>query len=164
MVMKDEEFKAKLSEVAVWKLPESPQEDTKNQRKKRGRKTAEELYQEAHEQVFLDLFNGVNPSAPPMLLKLKNACDCTDCGQHCPEGRDMTIKRHTSNGIGHWRERCNTCGFSKNPYTGRFDIDGTEASIKWNSFLKDTKGAYKTEANLKRNEIITKYPDKKQDC
>lgn len=159
MGMKEEEFLAKLSEVALWKIPEREQETSANAKKKRGRKSAEELYQEQHEQVFLEMFEGVNPTQAPMLLKVHKACDCTDCGKHCPNGREMTYKRQTTNGKAHWRERCDTCGFCKDPYTEEFNIDGTKASIKWNSFLKDTKGAYQTAANLKRSEMIRKYPD-----
>ena len=160
--MKDEEFLAKLSEVALWKIPETIQEQTANARKKRGRKTAEELYQEQHEQEFLEMFEGVNPSQAPMLLKVHKACDCSDCGQHCPNGRQLTLKRHKSNGKTHWRPRCDTCGFSQDPNTQEFNLDGTTSSVKWNNFLKDTKSTYKTAANLKRSETIRIWPDTKR--
>lgn len=161
MGMKEEEFLNKLSEVALWKIPETEQETSINAKKKRGRKSAEELYQESHEEVFLEMFNGVNPSQAPMLLKVHNACDCEDCGKHCADGRHKTMKYHNTNNTPHWRERCDTCGMSKDPYTGCFNLNGTQASIKWNSFLKDTKGVYQTEGNQRRFEIIRKYPETK---
>lgn len=159
MVMKQDEFLAKLSEVADWKIPETPRETSLNAKKKRGRKSNEESYMELREEIFHEEFGGINKTIPPMLVKLKHtACTCEDCGRHCPNGRQKEKKIYEANKIRHWRERCKTCGMTANPYTGEFDLDSTKASITWNSYLRDTKGTYQSKGNLAK-EIIRKYPD-----
>ena len=83
--MKQEDFKQKLSEVAEWKIPETPRETSLNAKKKRGRKSNEDEYMELREEMFYEEFGGVNPTYPPMLTKLKrSATICDDCGDHCP--------------------------------------------------------------------------------
>jgi hypothetical protein len=165
--MNDEEFKRRLSEVAEWKLPDTPREASLNAKKKRGRKTNEEQYQDEHQEVFLELFNGVNPTYAPMLTKVKRcAVSCEDCGEHCPNGREKEARLQEKNGKGAWRQKCLTCNKFQNPFNGKFELTGSAASIKWNDFMRETKGVYKTQGNEKRKEvvketagIIRKYPE-----
>lgn len=142
--MDNEEFKRKLTEVAEWKIPETQQETSLNAKKKRGRKSNEDIYQETHEQIFLEEFGGVNPTYAPLLLKLKvQACVCEDCGKVCKEGRKKEKKRHDSNRI-HWREKCITCGMTENPWTGEFDLNSAQASVKWADWLRKTNPRVKS--------------------
>lgn len=168
--MDDKLFKQKLSEVAEWKIPDTPRETSLNAKKRRGRKSDEEKYQEEHEQVFMELFDGVNPTYAPMITKLKTqGCDCTDCGRFCDQGRRVEFKHFDTNGTPHWRGSCKTCGLWEDPYTGEFTLtSGTESSIKWQTFHKETKGKYLSKGNkakqLKRETPehlieIRRYPD-----
>jgi hypothetical protein len=169
--MDNELFKQKLSEVSNWKLPEINVNDINKATKGRGRKSKESEYQEEHEQVFLEMFEGVNPTFPPQLVDLKvQAVDCEDCGKHCPNGRQLESKFYTTNDKPHWRKKCLTCKHWENPLTGKFDIDnGTESSFAWTDFLRDTKQIYQTRKNKAReakehkeesdNCVIRKYPD-----
>jgi len=126
--MDPELFKQKLSEVAEWELPKLSAADIKiSQQKKRGkgRKTNEEKYQEEHEEVFLDLYQGINPTMVPELTKLKiKETLCPDCGDICPEGRRQEIKfyKATPGHIAHSRTRCLECKMYKHPDTGQFNI------------------------------------------
>jgi hypothetical protein len=132
-------FEQKLSEVADWKIPESLQETSANAKKKRGRKSEEELYQEAHEEIFMEIHGGVNPTITPMLTNVKcQPVDCEDCGQHCPNGRH-TEKEYYRTNHGHWRERCRTCNKHKNPYTGDFDMSAQASPAIWTAYLKGSK-------------------------
>jgi hypothetical protein len=159
--MTNDEFKQKLSEVAEWKLPDTPRETSLNQKKKRGRKSAEEKYQDEHQEVFLELFEGVNPTYAPMLTKVKRcAITCDDCGEHCPNGRNKEAKLQEKNGKAAWRQKCLTCNKYQNPFNGKFELTGQAASIKWNDFMRETKGAYRTLANEKRKEVLVKEKTK----
>jgi hypothetical protein len=63
--MDKELFKQKLSEVADWHIPKLNETDIKESKRKgrgRGRPSVEDLYQQEHQEVFLDLFNGINPT------------------------------------------------------------------------------------------------------
>lgn len=149
--MDDEEFRRRLSEVAEWKIPDTPRETSLNQKKKRGRKSREDEYMELREEIFHEEFGGVNPTYAPMLTKVKRcAVDCDDCGQHCPNGREKEAKLQEKNGKSAWRQKCLTCGKFQNPFTGEFNLTGSAASIKWNDFMRETKGAYKTAGNERR--------------
>jgi Pyruvate/2-oxoacid:ferredoxin oxidoreductase delta subunit len=149
--MDDAEFKRRLSEVAEWEVPKTPRETSLNAKKKRGRKSNEDTYMELREEMFQDEFGGVNPTYAPLLTKVKKAAvDCDDCGTHCPNGRQKEAKLHQKNGKNVWREKCITCGKFKNPFTGEFNLTGTAASIKFNDFMRETKGVYKTQGNEKR--------------
>lgn len=161
IVMKDDEFKQKLSEVAEWKIPDTPRETSLNAKKTRGRKSAEEEYQAAHEEAFLEMFNGSNPTYPPMLVKLKiQPVDCGDCGQHCENGRVVESKFYETKDIPHWRKKCVTCGRWENPVTDQFDIEnGTESSVVWSDFLRYRKGIYKTQQNQARKRLMSKSLD-----
>lgn len=170
--MDDEEFRRRLSEVAEWKLPDTPRETSLNAKKKRGRKSAEEKYQDEHEEVFMELFEGTNPTYPPLLTKVKRCgCNCEDCGEYCPNGRESEAKLQEKNGKKAWRRKCLTCNKYQNPFTGKFELTGQAASIKWNDFMRETKNAYKTQGNTEREKvkvpddtgIIRKYPDTMRD-
>jgi hypothetical protein len=169
--MNDEEFKQKLAEVAEWKIPETPRETSLNSKKKRGRKSQEEEYMEVREEMFFEEFGGVNPTYPPMLTQIKyQPVSCEDCGKVCSQGRKVEAKLHHSNGKTHWRKRCMVCSCYQNPFTGEFNLRGQMASVKWNDFMRDTKGVYKSKGNLVKqqqsvkntdneNEIIRIYPE-----
>lgn len=160
--MDDKEFRRKLSEVADWKIPETPRETSLNAKKKRGRKSNEEQYMELREEIFLEEFGGVNPTYPPMLTKVKPAATTCECGRVCETGCQKEAKLYTSKGKNHWRWKCHTCGMTQDPYTGEFCLNSQKASVVWNSFLRETKGAYASKGNLvKDNILIRKYPDTK---
>lgn len=177
--MKDEEFKKLLSQVAEWKIPDTPRETSLNQKKKRGRKSNEEQYMELREEIFHEEFGGVNPTYPPMLTKVKRCSStCEDCGITCPNGREKEAKLHEKNGKKVWRQKCVTCGKFQNPFNGKYELTGSAASIKFNDFMRETKGAYKTKGNELRKQVtvekdkttmetdtgtITFYHDSKQE-
>ena len=53
---------------------------------------------------------------------------------------------------------------TQDPYTGEFKLNAQKASIVWNSFLRETKGAYASKGNLIKDTItIRKYPDTMRD-
>lgn len=153
-----------LSEVAEWTVPKLSATDIREAKKRgRGRPTNESIYEEQNLLKFLEQHGGVNPTYPPELKKLKcQGHNCQDCGEYCPNGRHTEKKMYEANRTRHWREKCVTCNKFKNPLTGEFDLDPSIASHKWNQFLRDTKGAYKTKRNTALAEttaIIRKYPD-----
>lgn len=163
--MDEQEFRQRLSEVAEWRIPKLSATDVKESEKKRrgrGRPTHEELYQDAHEEIFLEIHNGINPTQSPELTRVKTAaCICDDCGAHCPNGRKKEKKLYET-GKGkkrNWREKCVTCNKSKNPINGKFDLSPQQASVVWTDFLRDSKGLYKTAANAAREELNIKSSD-----
>ncbi len=145
--MDDKLFKKLLSQVADWHIPKLTETDlklSKQSKRGKGRPSNEELYQQSHEEIFLDLYNGVNPTHPPQILKLKNqSCECKDCGKNCENGRHKEKKLYEANKKRHWRERCITCGMFQNPYTGVFDLPPGKSSVVWNYYLRDVKTRYK---------------------
>jgi hypothetical protein len=153
--MDDELFKQKLSEVAEWRLPKLTPTDIREAKKSaRGRRSREEIYQEEHEQVFAELFDGVNPTFPPEIIRIKPAaCKCEDCGRHCAAGRQKETKLYETGGKRNWRSRCLTCEMHQNPFTGKYDLKSSEASRFWTDFLRETKGIYNTEGNALRAEL-----------
>jgi hypothetical protein len=155
--MDDAEFKRKLSEVAEWKIPETPRETSLNAKKKRGRPSQEEQYQELREEIFFEEFGGENPTYPPMLIKVHcQAVNCDDCGKLCEQGRRKEAKLHEKHGKRVWREKCVTCNRFQNPFNGEFELTGSMASMKFNDFMRKTKGAYQTRGNeLRRSKMVT---------
>jgi hypothetical protein len=134
--MKEQEYKDKLAQVAEVTLPEVAGSGH-IKRPKRGRKSNEEVYQEEHEQVFLDLFDGKNPTLQPQLVNVKiQGCMCEDCGRFCEQGR-RTEKKLFQTNHPHWRERCLTCGMNQNPNTGQFDLPNKSAAAVWAGWLRD---------------------------
>ena len=149
--MDDKEFRRRLSEVAEWRIPKTEQETSIAAKRKRGRKSAEEEYMALREEIFQQEFDGINNTIPPMLTKIKaKAKDCEDCGKHCENGRQIEAKLHTKGVKQAWRKKCLTCNRFENPFTGEFNLTGAAASIKWNDFMRETKGIYKTRGNAER--------------
>ena len=171
--MDDKLFKQLLSQVAEWHIPEtitSTKDGKPKKLRKRGRPSAEDKFLEQQEEIFLEQTGGVNETFPPQLLKLKNCPTvCEDCGKDCPNGRHAEKKLYQTGDKPNWRERCLTCQKSRNPFTGKFDLSFSEASFVWTDYLKERKGAYKTEGNKARGiiqndlETITFYPENLQD-
>ena len=103
-----------------------------------------------------DQFNGINPTQPPELTKIKS------CERQCPnchktvKGSCHTEKRFVvAAGKPHWREHCLTCDFWRNPYTGQFDVKSGEAGLIWNQYLRASD-----EHRIKiRNKFIQKVID-----
>ena len=163
--MDDAEFKRRLSEVAEWRLPDTPRETTLGAKKKRGRKSKEEQYQDEHEEVFLELFDGANPTYAPMLTKVKRSPTTCECGRVCSTGCDKEAKLCQTKDKTIWKWKCQTCGMTQDPYTGEYTLSPQKASIVWNSFLRESKGCYASKGNLAKKRdsnnagTITKYPD-----
>lgn len=137
--MNDEEFKKRLSEVAEWRIPKISSTDVKIAKQKargKGRPTKEQLYQEEHEQVFIDLFEGINPTYHPMIVSLKiQPSTCGNCGITCENGCEQQSKLYITRNIKHWRQRCITCERCRNPYTGAWDLTVMQAATVWNAWL-----------------------------
>ena len=153
--MKDEEFKQKLAEVADWEIPKTPRETSLSAKKKRGRKSSDDAYMELCEEIFHEEFNGINPTYPLMLTRIKRCgCNCEDCGQYCPNGREKEAKLQKKGKKQVWRQKCLTCGKSQDPFTGKFNLTGSEATIKFNDFMRETKGVYKTKGNEERKRVM----------
>ena len=169
--MDDELFKQKLSEVAEWKIPDTPRETSLNAKKKRGRKSNEDEYMELREEIFYEEFGGVNNTYPPMLVKLKHTpTTCGDCGKLCPNGCEKEAKLYQKNGKNYWREKCLTCNLQKDPYTSEFNLNPQKASVVWHSFMRETKGTSMSKGNIAKGliqnpqEIITFQQDNKPDA
>jgi len=138
--MKDEDFKKRLSEVADWIIPKTDRETTITAKKKRGRKSNEQQYMELREEIFHQEFDGINPTYPPMLTRVKRCGkNCEDCGAYCPNGRETEAKLHKKGDKKAWRKKCLTCGLYQNPFNGKFELTGSAASIKFNDFMKELK-------------------------
>mgnify|MGYP006268343161 CR=1 FL=1 len=137
--MDEDLFKQKLSEVADWKIPETPRETSVNAKKKRGRKSNEEQYMETREEIFYEEFDGINPTLHLMLTRVKYKPTTCDCGRICEDGCEKEAKLYQKNEKSFWRMKCKTCGFTQNPITGKYDLTGLNASIIWAGFLRDCK-------------------------
>ena len=134
--MDKEEFKRRLAEVADFEQP-IIKIDSEQRRKLKGRKSAEDSYQEEHEAVFLDLYNGINPTQQPQLVRIKPyPTECKACGKICENGCHQEKKMYDLGGIKHWRERCLTCGMNQNPHTGKWDLDSKVASAIWANWAR----------------------------
>jgi len=134
--MDEKTFRDKLSEVAEWRIPELKEWEVKEAKAKargKGRKTNEEKYQEEHEELFMEIFNGVNPTHHIQLKEVKYVPEtCPDCQKVCVKGRCQEIKFYNNNPghINHRRIRCKECNLYQNPETGVFDIpQGPAAQI-----------------------------------
>lgn len=152
--MKDKDFKQKLSEVAEWKLPDTPRETSLNAKKTRGRKSKEEKYQDEHEEVFMELFEGTNPTYTPLLTKIKYATVTCECGRVCDSGCQKEAKLYETKAKTIWRWKCKTCGMTQDPYTGEYNLNPSRASIVWQNFLRENNGG-----PVKDAITITKYPE-----
>jgi hypothetical protein len=161
--MTNDEFKQKLSEVAEWKLPDTPREASLNAKKKRGRKSAEEKYQDEHEEVFMELFEGTNPTYAPMLTRVKRCAVTCECGRICSNGCEKEAKLCQTKDKAVWRWKCKTCGMTQDPYTGEYTLTAQKASIVWGEYLRKCNPVYVKIAERKeisnQEGIIRKYPD-----
>lgn len=146
-------FKQRLTEVAEWRTPKiklTPAE----KKKKSGRPSKEEQYQELHEEAFADLFQGQNPTQAPELVKVKRCAElCEDCGKHCENGRHTEKAKYNSSRP-HWRKRCVTCGMNQNPFSGEWDLTNKNASAVWAVWLRKT-----SENSYDHKKIITITPE-----
>jgi hypothetical protein len=132
--MDDAEFKQKLSEVAEWRVPKLKEwqvEQAKQKARGKGRPSNEDLYQEEHNKIFLEIFNGVNPTYAPEITKLKiQAVTCGDCGEICEQGRRIEIKFCAAgrNEMPYRKERCVECNLYRDPNTGKFSVSVARAT------------------------------------
>jgi hypothetical protein len=169
--MTKDELKQKLSEVAEWRQPRISISDVKRGEQKargKGRPSREEMYQEEHEEVFADLFKGINPTHPPELVKVYiKPVDCEDCGQHCPNGRQTEIKFYKAvpKHIAHRRDRCLVCNKYKDPNTGEYTLSqgpACQTFLNWAKSqytLKNKKPVIEPKPEpIDHTGVITKYP------
>jgi hypothetical protein len=172
---KDELFQ-KLSEVAEFRMPKLTASDIKISKQKargKGRPSKEELYQDEHEEVFLDMFQGINPTMNPELVKVNvQPVDCEDCGRHCENGRQQEIKfyKKTVGHIAHRRTRCLTCNKYRDPNTGEYTLpqgpacqvylNWAKAEFNARNKLAKAQGKPETKIEIREPEcVIRKYPD-----
>jgi DNA repair exonuclease SbcCD ATPase subunit len=164
--MDDAEFKRRLSEVAEWKIPDTPRETSLNQKKKRGRKINEDINSDedddySDESLVYRAHLENNKTYPPMLTKVHvQGINCPDCGQYCEKGHKKEATLYEKNGCRAWRQQCMICRKFENPYTGEFNLTGPAASIKFNDFMRGSKGVYKTKANNRRSKATPKENNK----
>ena len=155
--MTKDELKQKLSEVAEWRQPRISISDVKRGVQKargKGRPSREEMYQEEHEEVFADLFKGINPTHRPELVKVYiKPVDCEDCGRHCENGRQMEIKFYpaTHRQVAHKRQRCLVCNKYRDPNTGEYTLaqgPACQVFLNWaNAELNARKNKNPTDSN-----------------
>lgn len=129
--MDKKDFNTWLSQIAEWKQIRIEPEGKTG---KRGRRTLEEMYQDSSEEDFLEQHpDGINPSIPPVLVKLKTTpCVCDDCG--CvKQGRLVEYKKYTYPEQ-HWRAFCTACQKWQDPETKEFSVTKTGVTFafrKW---------------------------------
>lgn len=148
--MDQEQFKKRLSEVAIWEIPKTPR-DTVPEYRRRNPASLEELYEQ--DQDIFENTDGINTTMPIHLKAVKcQPTVCEDCGKHCPNGRKKEAKVYQTGKNRHWRQRCVTCDRTKNPYTGQYDLDGTQSSHVWNSYLRgNNQPKNRTDPNARNN-------------
>jgi len=134
--MDEELYRKKLSEVAKWRIPKTLSLSADGIAKKpKGRKSNEERYQEQHEKTFNEMFNGVNPTYPVHVDEIKRkGSACADCGLICEEGRQQEYKWFQGKKKDSWRIRCGICKMYKNPYTGKYELNSTQAQAAMHSY------------------------------
>jgi hypothetical protein len=135
MVMEQNEFKKRLSEVAEWTQEiKGPNGYAKGQRniKYKGEWIEDDDSNEYDEYEIVDV-DALN--VPVEIKKLKPITSiCEDCGV-VVENRRKHFKK-TQNRFGtQWRESCYTCKKHKNPNTDKFDMTATEAVAVWKEYL-----------------------------
>jgi len=136
--MDEEQFRKRLSQVAEWSIPKLSVEELKQN--KRGRKTNEQQYEEQHQALFNEMFDGINPSYAPKLDAVKTVSEtCSDCGLICEKGRKKDFKHYKGKKKNIWRERCVNCSKYKNPYTGQFNMDSTRCQSAITSYVNGTE-------------------------
>lgn len=121
--MDEKEFLERLSEVAEWTRPKIGRADPRRP-KRPGRRTREEIDWDLNEEAMEgeEIQTGPNLTVAPQLTKLKPVINiCDDCGRQC-ENRRVEI-RLCGYPQDHFRHHCKACGLTKNPFTGRFDLE-----------------------------------------
>lgn len=146
--MDNEEFKQRLSQVSEWIIPEIEVKKAVRKQIKAAKKNIQKEDDNDQEELFLDMFQGVNPTTPLAVIKLKiQPVDCEDCGKHCENGRRVEIKRyHTVES--HWRKSCVTCKMGQDPFTGNWDVPIAKLSTIWADWWRQY--FYKNFKNKKR--------------
>jgi len=124
--MDDAEFKRRLSEVAEWRY--EPERDNFGRLKGPGSRGPKKT-KEPEEQ---------NLTRPIELVSVRRSCNCTDCGQHCPNGRTTVANYYQGRVKGAWREKCQTCGKFQDPNTGEFKLQGGHATHTFNKYINGT--------------------------
>ena len=174
--MTKDEIRQKMAEVAEFRMPKLTPNDIKvSKQRSRGKSRAsrEEQYQEEHEEVFLDLFEGINPTHIPELVRMHiQPVDCEDCGRHCENGRQQEIKfyKKAAGHIAHWRRRCLTCNKYRDPNTGEYTLPqgpACQVYLNWakaqfNARNKQSKVENMVETIVDSKEpqcVIRKYPN-----
>jgi predicted Zn-ribbon and HTH transcriptional regulator len=164
--MDQEEFKRKLSEVSEWVIPDTTREITLNQKRKH-RKKLSQAQQEPLEQQEQDDVDDVddddeqeqdvvvvNTTYAPVVVNLViKPVDCEDCGKHCAKGRRLEAKFYQYGDRQMWRQFCNTCSKYKNPYTGKFDVNGQLAANVFNNYIRNRSIYLNTKAWRKQAEL-----------
>jgi hypothetical protein len=148
--MRDEEFKKKLTEVCEWEIPLDPDHNQSGQHNRK--KKLEKLG-----------VNCFNQTYPLKIVKLKHPPQsCEDCGKTV-EGRTKDITVYRNKTVCGFKEKCVNCGLHKDPYTGEFCLNGTEAAIKWNTYSRGVKKRYTAKTLVQKDQesqvIIRKYPE-----
>jgi hypothetical protein len=121
------------------KLKDWEVKEAKKSARGKNKRTEEELYQIEHEEIFKEIFGGVNPTMTPELKQLKvKAVDCADCGKHCPNGRKEEIKYYheTPGHIAHQRRRCLECNRYRDPDDGTYTLPQGPACHKYLNWAK----------------------------
>lgn len=132
-------FNQLLETVAETEIPKITGSGEIKPLRGRGRPTVEEQYQQEHEQVFLEMFDGKNPTIQPVVTKLKiKSLDCPDCGKHCENGRQLDIKYYTNQPrhVNHQRVRCLNCNLYRHPETKKFTVPQGPASAVFLAWAK----------------------------
>ena len=130
--MNNDEFLKKLSEVCEWEIPDSVT-GTLHKPKHRENYAFQEEETEEEELVIEE------QNFPPRIIKLKQACDCEDCGKHLPDGR-LVETRCVYTPYAHWRRRCAQCGLQENPNNKRIELPWRLAADVWTQYLREKKG------------------------
>lgn len=151
--MDTKEFLALLSKVAEWEVPKVELDGI--QRRKMAvelqRQTREKHYDEFdttdQDDVDCDLGSATDPTTDPthnptLNIRLKSvfrATVCEDCGRDCPQGRSTEKNIYkTEEGLKVWRERCKTCQMTRDPFTGKFSLNGTYVTKQYRCYVFQT--------------------------
>lgn len=127
-------FEQRLNELAEWRYLKS---DTpvSGSKRSRGRK---KIKPDPEEDID-DSSDSEQPNQTLSIQVTKMHCQaqvCDDCGRDCPQGRRIEQKVYDHTNYPHWRKRCDACGMTKNPYTGKFDLKGYETHAVWTKYTR----------------------------
>lgn len=169
--MDDKKFKELLDQYAEWEYVKvrdagvyDPQRQSRyalERKLKRLKEMQEELLEEDPALADSLDFEGLqaeidsidvdkpNPTLGRVVTKIKHPpVVCQDCGKTV-EGRVIEQKMYWTNKP-HWRKKCTGggCGLYQSPYTGKFELTGTQSQIAWARYTRNT-GKYNTKYNPK---------------